>query len=569
MIVIGLKLAISKDGMMLGDMVLKWKRRRTAPANISYAVLPDYHRDLLSPKARRRWIIAFFAANFVFGFLFALMPDSAKPMMASPILFLAALIVWMLPETGNPPARMMTRMFFAYFIALILWPYYLAIQIPGAPLIEIRRAFLFLSVFFFLVSLSVSHRFIQEMKAIISPYPLFMKFFYGFILAQLLSMIGTREPTGSALSMIKNQMAWTCVFFISAYILSKPGQILRFSNLIRIVATILAILALFEYRNQGILWAKHIPSFLTVSDPAMIRLLSPVFREGDYRVTGTFSVSLCFAEFMSLTLPFFLQYLVVGRNRLYKLIVVVCDVLVINAIILTQARVGIVGIMVTHGIYGFIWSIRFWRTRKDSLFGPMIALQVLLGRHRLGQDLHHGQGDRGGAAPGPDPRAQQDAGRAALRRVQELLPRQRGRIFRLLLRLLPARGLCPAHRHLYREGIVDQRADRPDAPLGDARAAGARRRDHRRLGLLHLRHRLGRDLFGDDLRPEEGRGVDQREMLAELVALQYKRNDAPSCAAPSACAATRSRSSRPTMRTAPGASPSSATRSRRSPSSIR
>jgi hypothetical protein len=374
MIVIGLKLAISKDGMMLGDMVLKWKRRRTAPANISYAVLPDYHRDLLSPKARRRWIIAFFAANFVFGFLFALMPDSAKPMMASPILFLAALIVWMLPETGNPPARMMTRMFFAYFIALILWPYYLAIQIPGAPLIEIRRAFLFLSVFFFLVSLSVSHRFIQEMKAIISPYPLFMKFFYGFILAQLLSMIGTREPTGSALSMIKNQMAWTCVFFISAYILSKPGQILRFSNLIRIVATILAILALFEYRNQGILWAKHIPSFLTVSDPAMIRLLSPVFREGDYRVTGTFSVSLCFAEFMSLTLPFFLQYLVVGRNRLYKLIVVVCDVLVINAIILTQARVGIVGIMVTHGIYGFIWSIRFWRTRKDSLFGPMIAL---------------------------------------------------------------------------------------------------------------------------------------------------------------------------------------------------
>ena len=44
-----------------------------------------------------------------------------------------------------------------------------------------------------------------------------------------------------------------------------------------------------------------------------------------------------------------------------------------------------------------------------------------------------------------------------------------------------------------------QRADRPHAPLGDARAARARRRHHRRLGLLHLRHRLGRDLYGDDL----------------------------------------------------------------------
>jgi hypothetical protein len=29
-------------------------------------------------------------------------------------------------------------------------------------------------------------------------------------------------------------------------------------------------------------------------------------------------------------------------------------------------------------------------------------------RHRLGQDLHDGEGDRGGAAPGADPRAQQD-----------------------------------------------------------------------------------------------------------------------------------------------------------------
>ena len=92
-------------------------------------------------------------------------------------------------------------------------------------------------------------------------------------------------------------------------------------------------------------------------------------------------------------------------------------------------------------------------------------------RHRLRQDFHHGQGDRGDAAPGADPGAEQDAGGAALRRVQEFLSRQRGRIFRQLLRLLPAGSLYPAHRHLYREGFLDQRADRPHAPLGDARAA--------------------------------------------------------------------------------------------------
>ena len=121
-------------------------------------------------------------------------------------------------------------------------------------------------------------------------------------------------------------------------------------------------------------------------------------------------------------------------------------------------------------------------------------------RHRLGQDLHHGQGDRGDPAAGADPGAQQDARRPALWRVQVVLPGERGRVFRLLLRLLPARGLRPAHRHLYREGILHQRADRPHAPLGDALAARTRRRHHRRLGVVHLRHRFGRDLYGDDLR---------------------------------------------------------------------
>ncbi len=52
--------------------------------------------------------------------------------------------------------------------------------------------------------------------------------------------------------------------------------------------------------------------------------------------------------------------------------------------------------------------------------------------------------------------------------------------------------------------FVDQRADRPHATFGDARAARTRRRHHRRLRLLHLRYRLGRDLYRDDLRAEEG-----------------------------------------------------------------
>jgi excinuclease ABC subunit B len=57
---------------------------------------------------------------------------------------------------------------------------------------------------------------------------------------------------------------------------------------------------------------------------------------------------------------------------------------------------------------------------------------------------------------------------------------------------------------------------------------------------------------------EVGERIDPRAS-GRPVALQYKRNDMPSSAARSGCAATRWSSSPPTMRTAPGGSPSSAT----------
>ena len=60
-------------------------------------------------------------------------------------------------------------------------------------------------------------------------------------------------------------------------------------------------------------------------------------------------------------------------------------------------------------------------------------------RHRLGQDLHHGQGDRGGAEADADPGAEQDAGGAALRRDEELLPRQRGGVFRFATTITTSR----------------------------------------------------------------------------------------------------------------------------------
>src|SRR5213596_845393 len=57
---------------------------------------------------------------------------------------------------------------------------------------------------------------------------------------------------------------------------------------------------------------------------------------------------------------------------------------------------------------------------------------------RFGQDVHHGEGHREGEPSDAGARAQQNVGGAALPRVSRIFSGKRGRVFRQLLRLLPA-----------------------------------------------------------------------------------------------------------------------------------
>ena len=124
--------------------------------------------------------------------------------------------------------------------------------------------------------------------------------------------------------------------------------------------------------------------------------------------------------------------------------------------------------------------------------------------HRVGQVGHDRLGGRADAEADAGPRPQQGARRPAGQRVPPVLPRQPGGVLRQLLRLLPARGLHGLDRHVHREGVDDQRRDRPAPPLGDGGAAHPARRDHRRLGVGDLRPGLARAVRGPA--PQAGPG---------------------------------------------------------------
>ena len=94
------------------------------------------------------------------------------------------------------------------------------------------------------------------------------------------------------------------------------------------------------------------------------------------------------------------------------------------------------------------------------------ASLTLLGATGTGKTMTMAGDDRGGAEAGAGDRPQQDAGGPVVQRVPDVLPAQLGRVLRLVLRLLPARGVRPEQGPVHREGLGDQPGDRPAAALG-------------------------------------------------------------------------------------------------------
>ncbi len=353
-----------------------WRRRRRARIIAARAVttLPGYSANNYWKSRRRTIYIALAIFAFLYGFAFALLAPALLLPLLVPLIALFGLLIWVLPDGLRPPTQILVRTFFCYAVAIQLWPYYLAVQLPGMPLLEIRRLFMATALFAMLVSYSVSPEFRRQTQAIVNAWPLFFKLFLAFLFVQILSLVLATDHASAVQKFIRNQFSWTATLIITCYVLSRPGMTTLWASVIRTAAVILAFIAFFEFRNQQILWAKHIPSFLTVSDPAMVRLLEPVFREGEYRVTTTFSVSLAFAEFMALTLPLFLHYIFTGKNMKMRWLTGICHVLVVAAIVLTRARVGAVGIVIAHTAYILPWALRRWREDKSSLVAPAVVL---------------------------------------------------------------------------------------------------------------------------------------------------------------------------------------------------
>lgn len=329
---------------------------------------------------RRRATVVVIAGISLFclpyGFYYALLTPYLMVQFMAPIALLAILAIWALPDSRTAPTGLLSPLAFAFITALILWPNYLAIALPGLPWITMIRLTSFPMALAFLICLSVSAEFRTHMGTIIQATPKLWKAIALLVLIQCLSLAFSKNPMQSIQKLLVAQTAWTGIFFVSCYVFIKPGRVQRWAVIIWTMAMIVGTVGLLERQDSRVLWGAHIPSFLKVGDEVVQRILQGATRSttGQYRIQSTFSTALGLSEFCALSMPFVLHFLAGKYHFIVRVAALLTIPFLLYVIINTDARLGLLGFFLSLMVYLFLWGVLRWTKSRESLVGPATVL---------------------------------------------------------------------------------------------------------------------------------------------------------------------------------------------------
>lgn len=314
--------------------------------------------------------------GMVYGWLVAISPVSLYLNLAAPIILLLLVAIWLLPEIGRAPTQLIERLFYGFMMGLFLWPNYFAIAIPGLPWMTMSRLWGAPLAFLMVISCSISADFRAEIAAPFRTNKVLLRAMLGFVMTQFVALFFSKHFGDSANRLVNYQLAWTGMFFAGAFVLGRKGRTARFVTLIASMAVIQTIVAFFEWRAGAVLWATHVPPFVALNDPTVQAILAGGARAatGVYRVQSIYTTSLNFAEFLGITTPLFLHFLLTTARPLVRAACAVYIPYSFFIIISTDSRIGLVGFFLSCLLYFILWAVKRRIDAPRDLIAPLLLL---------------------------------------------------------------------------------------------------------------------------------------------------------------------------------------------------
>ncbi len=309
------------------------------------------------------------------GFLWVLLPPQLFLVFALPLVVLMLLVVWALPDIEHAPTRWVSRLFLVYLGAAVLWPSYLAFQISGLPVISIQRLAVVPLGLLFIICYSISAAFRADLKTVFSGAKWPLRLVVAFTLVQLVTTFWAQNVPYAISFNLKFWTQYTICFFVAAWLASSAGRERSILKLLVGAALLLCVIATVEYFNRGVIWINHIPSFLRVETEGLFqRFVAGAVRDGRYRAVGTYSVSLSLAELLALATPFVIHLMMKAKGIWMIALWGLADLLLLWGIETTQSRLGTLGWIVAHAVYGCLWAFRRWRRQRTDIVAPAVSL---------------------------------------------------------------------------------------------------------------------------------------------------------------------------------------------------
>ncbi len=339
-------------------------------------VLPGYSSSNFWRRHKLAWFFLLILFSFFYGLIFGVFGTFFLLQLLVPLVVLAVFVIWLLPDTGQAPTKLLEWLLFAFLAALLFWPDYLALALPGLPWITAIRIIGVPMAFTFLLCLSLSSEFRHRLKEVLGATPMVWKLMIGFVAISLVSIGLSSEPFFSVNKFIVAQIYWTMIFFASVYVFSKPQRMTFFGYLIFGFALYVSAIGLWEWYLHKLPWAGHIPNFLKIDDEAVSRILSAKSRAatGIYRVQSKFTTPLGLAEFLALATPFILHFAMSARLNSVKVAGFLSLPLIFYVILLSDSRLGVIGFLLSFVFYLLAWGVLRWKHREGSLYGPAMTL---------------------------------------------------------------------------------------------------------------------------------------------------------------------------------------------------
>ena len=352
-------------------------------------IMPQYTRGPAEPSLTRRIAVLLvqLAVAAAYGFAAVALPPTMLFVLIVPVVLCLLAALWLMPDRGVFPLGGIERGYGVLLCLMIIWPSYIAVVLPGLPWLTPTRLALFVVTALFLYSLATSGVLRRHVSRVARASPPLWTLFMLWQASMVVSLPFSKNMGPTIKALIDNQLRYTEVFFLACLLFARRGAANRTIVWIIALAVLCGLEGFVELRVGYPPWANHIPSFMRIDDATLANILGTQARSADgvYRVRGPFPLSLVFAEFLALCLPFILHWLFTGRTLLVRAAMAVAFVLVFIAILTTQSRLGLIGTIVAMAVYVPLWAIRQWRANQTSIIGPSILIGApLVGLALLG-----------------------------------------------------------------------------------------------------------------------------------------------------------------------------------------